>query len=46
MNDGGLGFFAFVGLAIVAMLSLVAVAVVRAHSDRKKRREEKLERFH
>ncbi len=38
-------FFAFVGLAAVAMALLVLVSVTRAMFDRKKREQDKLERY-
>ena len=38
-------FFAFIVLAAVAMLLLVAVAKARVKTDRKKRELQKLERY-
>ncbi len=38
-------FFAFVGLAVVAMVLLVIVSVTRANFDRKKREQDKLDRY-
>ena len=38
-------FFVFVGLAVVAMVLLVLVSVTRANFDRKKRKQDKLDRY-